>query len=77
MGYTLATNIRSTKEERRNRKSKLWARIRKDMRRVLTEEQTNRMMTSLKLDMHELIEISRVEGYQCGVNDTKYKYNYE
>ena len=70
MPHTLATMRNSSKETRRNRKRTLWDRIRKDIRRNMTEEQTARIMQAIRSDIEELIEIGHVEGYQCGVNDT-------
>lgn len=73
MSHTLATMRNSTKDTRRNRKRTLWERIRKDIRRRLSEEETNTLMRAIKSDISELIEIGHVEGYQCGANDQKNK----
>lgn len=73
MPHTIATMRNSTKESRRNRKRTLWERVRKDIRRHVTEEQAVRIMKSIRMDLDELIEIGHVEGYQCGVNDQKQK----
>lgn len=73
MAHTLATMRSSTKETRRNRKKTLWDRVRKSIRRSMTEEQTNTIMKSIRMDINELIEIGHVEGYQCGANDEKQK----
>ncbi|MDU7377900.1 MAG: hypothetical protein E7L09_05945 [Enterobacteriaceae bacterium] len=70
MPHTLATMRNSTKETRRNRKRTLWDRVRKDIRRHVTEEQASRIMKSIRMDLDELIEIGHVEGYQCGASDT-------
>ncbi|WWD15291.1 hypothetical protein CPL00378_CDS0062 [Klebsiella phage AloofButler] len=69
MPHTIATMRTSTKEQRRNRKRTLWDRIRKDIRRFNDEATTNRIVSMLKIDMQELIEIGVVEGYQQGRND--------
>lgn len=69
MPNTIATMRTSTREQRRNRKRELWARIRKDVRRFNDEATTNRIVSMLKMDMQELIEIGMVEGYQQGRND--------
>lgn len=71
MAHTLATMRNSNSETRRNRKRTLWDRVRKCIRRHVTDEQANLIMKSIKMDLDELIEIGHVEGYQCGVNDTK------
>ena len=73
MSNTIATMRNSTKEQRRNRKRALWARVRKDIRRFNDESTTARIMAMIKSDVLELIEIGHVEGYQCGVNDQKNK----
>lgn len=70
MPHTLATMRNSSKETRRNRKRDLWARIRRNIRRNLTEEETIRVLNAIRSDINELIEIGHVEGYQCGVNDS-------
>lgn len=70
MPHTLATMRKSSKDTRRNRKKTLWERIRKEIRRNMSEEQTVRLMSAIRSDVNELIEIGHVEGYQCGVNDT-------
>lgn len=75
MASTIATMRNSTKESRRNRKRSLWERIRKDIRRQLSEEDTNTLLKRLKSDINELIEIGHVEGYQCGANDERNKGN--
>ena len=69
MANTIATMRTSTKEQRRNRKRDLWARIRKDIRRYNDEQTTVRIMSMIKSDINELVEIGHVEGYQCGRND--------
>lgn len=69
MAHTIATMRNSTKEQRRNRKRDLWARVRKDIRRFNDEATTARIMSMIKSDVRELIEIGHVEGYQCGRND--------
>lgn len=73
MPHTLATMRNSSKETRRNRKRDLWARIRRTIRRNLTEEETIRVLNAIRADVNELTEIGHVEGYQCGVNDSKAK----
>lgn len=73
MPHTLATMRNSSRETRRNRKRDLWARIRRTIRRNLSEEETIRVLNSIRADVNELIEIGHVEGYQCGVNDSKPK----
>lgn len=73
MANTIATMRNSTKDSRRNRKRTLWDRIRKDIRRQLSEEETNSLLKQLKSDINELIEIGHVEGYQCGANDERNK----
>lgn len=73
MAHTIATMRTSTKEQRRNRKQQLLSRIRREVRRHNDEQITNIIMRSIKSDIAELVEIGHVEGYQCGVNDTKNK----
>ena len=73
MPYTIATMRNSSKESRRNRKRTLWDRIKKDVRRELSEEKANALIRRIKSDLDELIEIGHVEGYQCGVNDERAK----
>ncbi len=75
MPHTLATMRNSTSETRRNRKRTLWERVRRSMRRNMTEEQTVRVLNAIRADINELIEIGHVEGYQCGVNDTTARLN--
>lgn len=73
MAHTIATKRTSTKEQRRNRKQALFARIERQATKYMTPDQAKQYLCSIKSDLHELMEIGHTEGYQCGVNDEKNK----
>lgn len=73
MAHSIATMRSSTREQRRNRKQSLFARIERQATKYMAPDQAKRYLCSIRSDLHELMEIGHVEGYQCGVNDTNQK----
>lgn len=72
MGHnTIATMRTSSKEQRRNRKQTILARIERNAMKYMTPEQAKVYIRSIKSDLQELMEIGHVEGYQCGKNDER------
>jgi uncharacterized protein YeeX (DUF496 family) len=74
MPYTAATMRNSSKETRKNRKRLLRDRIKKTIKRYgLTEEEVNSLISQIRSDLDELIEIGVVEGKQQGYNEALQK----
>lgn len=73
MGHTIATMRTSTKEQRRSRKQKIFERLERNATRFMTPDEARKFMCAIKSDLHELMEIGHVEGYQCGRNDERNK----
>lgn len=73
MGHTIATMRTSTKEQRRSRKQTIFARLERQAMKYMTSDQAKRYICSIRSDLHELMEIGHVEGYQCGQNDERNK----
>lgn len=70
MGYTLATMRGAAESTKRNRKRKLWERIKMDIVRTgISEIEAAHLMKSIKSGLEELIEIASVEQYVCGHHD--------
>lgn len=69
MAHTIATMRTSTKQQRRNRKQTIFERIERQAMKYMSQEQARKYVCSIKSDLHELMEIGHVEGYQCGKND--------
>lgn len=73
MGHSIATMRTSTKEQRKNRKQVIFARIERELRKHMGPIAAAHFMYGIRSDLHELMEIGHVEGYQCGANDERNK----
>jgi len=70
MGHTLATMKSAEESTKRNRKKKVWERIKRNIiRSGISENEALKLMKSIRSDLEELIEIASVEHYVCGHHD--------
>lgn len=70
MGHTLATMRNAEENTKRNRKRKIWERVKQNIvRSGVSNDEAERLMKSLRRDLEELIEIASVEQYVCGHHD--------